>query len=259
MNDNVTEPEILTRVSQAFSDVVEYFTRQDDSLSEKERLDRYEAAKALIIANPSVAVSFLGDQFENPAFIVKEAAYDLLISLGQQAVDSIKAVLDEKGERAQLWMTSVLHYHHDFSRITIFEKLLSSSEPYIRHLTGLATVFQGLAKQVDSNQLMADLIDSLMSEDKIENGSFFVADSGLSCITLLTGKRLTAAQKEKVEFYNFSHYLFEPPVHPFPYTSDRFTIFPVPERQKIASEIANWWLENRDTFAFAEVPGCFDY
>lgn len=259
MNDSVIEPDIQARVAQAFSAVVEYFSKHDGSLSEKERVERHEAAKVFITAHPGAAVPFLGDQFENPAFLVKEASYDLLISLGQEALDSIKAALDDKGERAQLWMTSVLHYHHDFSRATIFEKLLSSSDAYIRHIASLATVFQGLAKQVNANHLMAALIDSLLSEEKIENGTFYVADSGLSCITLLTGKRFTEAQKEKVEFYNFSHYLFEPPVHPFPYTSDRFTTLPLSERRTVASEIANWWTDNRDTFEFQDVPSCFDY
>lgn len=247
------------RLEQAFAEYLEYFAKQDTSLSEESRLKMYEEARKAIEADANAAVPFLSDKFENTSFLQKEAAYDLLIFLGKQVLGAIKSLLEQKGAIAQIWLTSILHFHHDFSYSFVFEVLLSSSSAYIRHLAALATVFQGFASRTNPDLLMESLITALLSEEHIEGSAFYVADSALSCITLVTGEQFTEAQKKGVEFYNFNHYLFDPPIHPFPYTSDRVVALPVQERLSLASKVEAWWQKVRGSFQLKEVVSCFDY
>ncbi len=256
---NEMERQQMDLVKQAFADIIAYFTKQDSSATDATRLQKYDIAKEVVLAHASTSVLFLTDQFENNSFLQKETAYDLLIALGQGALERIKLLVGQKDPISKIWLISVLHFYHDFALASVFEEFLSSSEPYVRYLAALALVFQGLVARAKPDLLMEVLIQALMSDEHIEGNAFYIADSALSCITLLTGMRFTEVQKEKVEFYNFNSYLFPPPAHPFPYTSDKIVTLSLQARQLIASNIESWWQKNRGSFQLKEVTSCFDY
>lgn len=242
----------------AFAAVVRYRSAQNGAQPMAEQLARYNAARDVLRADVPAAARYLATQFDGSSFVHKQAAYDMLVMLGTAAAEPIRDALAQQGAITQLWLVSTLHAQHDLSEAPRMVALLDDPAPYVRYLAALALVFQGLSAQADADRLMTTLLDALLSDEAIEGSAFNIADSALSCITLLTGERWTPAQQAETEFYNFNAYVFPPPVLPFPFTSDRITQLSPDERRALHDRIAAWWQQNRDRVQFRPVPSCFD-
>jgi hypothetical protein len=252
----------VERIEAAFDDVVAYMAAADEgeNSSPDEPVKRYQATRERILASPEVAVPFLADQFDADGFVRKESAYDLLVRLAEDpdVRETIEGLIDGKEPLPQLWLISVLHFHGDSEFASRFEELLSHSDPYVRHLAALATVFQGFVARTDSDELMDALVSALSSDRSIEGSIFYVADSALSCITLVTGERFTDTQEMPVDFYNFDHLVSEPPVHPFPYTTDRVVDLTESKRRSLVTRVGEWWEANRGTATLTPTTGAFE-
>lgn len=234
----------LKMVEQAFGEIVKYFSPETACVDEATRLRRYDETTGVISAHPRPAAEYLATQFDDGDFVRKSAAYRLLISLGKDVVSTLKTPPTGCSEVGRIWIATVCRYFGMDSSCAAFQALLLSKNQYVRHLTALAVVFQGMAADVDRDILMETLIDALSSNDRIENGPYCVADSALSCIGLVTGIRFSDSQQQNVQFYNFNHFLFPPPVHPFPYTSERVVVMTENSRRELADRIREWWQEN---------------
>jgi hypothetical protein len=139
-----------------------------------------------------------------------------------------------------LWLISALHLLGDTSLLPNLGTLLSDHRPYIQHLAALALVFQGLSDRCDPELVVDSLIDALQSELQIEGSPFSVADSALTSLCLLAGQRFGTPADRLIGFYNFDDRLFEPPLHPFPYSSERISLLPRTERMPVIAEATEW-------------------
>lgn len=243
-------------VEEAFGEVLRYFSPESSFLDEASRLARYDEATVVIASYPETAAGYLATRFEGDDFAVKSAAYRLLVSLGKDVTRHLQNPPQGCGEAGRIWVATIFHYFGVDPAAYRFPELLVSPNGYIRHIAALATVFQGRAATVDRDLLMESLVEALSSNEHIEGSPYFVADSALSCIGLLTVVRFSDSQQQNVQFYNFNHFLFPPPVHPFPYTSERVAIMPDAARRALAERIRVWWLENGRSL---DLSGCRNF
>lgn len=197
-------------------------------------------AKDEILSLRSEAVPVVVDGLSNSSFIVKDACYDLLIQIGQDAIPPLNSLLSEAQPIVAIWIISVLHYLGDRSEVSRLFDLLKEQDDYVRNLAALAISFQGIAQDNDAEALLSVLIEALSSTDNIEGTSFSVADASLACLTILSGKSFLPPE-QPIIFYNFQDYAFPPPVHPFPFTSNYLAGAPEGERNRIIERIESWW------------------
>lgn len=247
-----------TIIEEAIEEALAYFNVDGGQLSAAERVKRFEEAKKVLATRPDVAVGLLSTEFDTLSFQRKSAAYRLIIGLNGEIVAKVKQLIPGAGEIALIWLVSILHYHGDSSRTSSMVELATSHGSYAGQLAALALVFQGRQQLIEADKLVLILIDALLSTQKIEESAFFVADSSLSCLRLLTGETFLDVTPSAVHFYNFDHFLFSPPVHPFPYTSDRVNTLSLRQRRQLADRVMTWWVMHRERTKLRPLISCFD-
>lgn len=90
-----------------------------------------------------------------------------------------------------------------------------------------------------SEELLAVLVDALGNEQTIEGTPFTVAGFALGCLTRLSGESFISPPK-KIQFYNYEHFLYPPPLHPFPFAADYLTKAEKEEKRNIRNRIQAW-------------------
>lgn len=244
-------------IDQAVEKALGYFSAEDAGLGEAERIRLFELARGVLKEQPTAAVGLLAEVFSGLSHPEKIGAYRLIVELGVAAVPAIHGLLDGAGPRERIWLISILHALGDGSATARLAELVGDKEPYIRQLAVLALVFQGKQAAVERDRLIAVLGEALLSEEKVEGSAFFIADSALSCLRLLTGETFAEGIVPAVHFYNFDHFLFSPPIHPFPYTSDRVSTLQHRQKSRLQEQVREWWATHRETARLHQITSCF--
>ena len=253
MNDSTKMP-----IDQAVEKALDYFSTEDVGLGETERMRDFELARGVLKEQPTAAVGLLAEVFSGLSHPHKVGAYRLIVELGAAAVPAIHRLIGGAGPLERIWLISILHALGDGSETARLAELAGDQDLYVRQLAVLALVFQGKQAAVQSDRLIAVLAEALMSEEKVEGSSFFIADSALSCLRLLTGEAFSEGVVPAVHFYNFDHFLFSPPVHPFPYTSDRVSTLQHRQKCRLQEQVREWWAAHRGTVQLHPITSCFD-
>lgn len=245
-------------IDQAVEKALGYFSAEDAGLDETERMREFELSRIVLKEQPTAAVGLLAEVFSGLSHPHKVGAYRLIVELGAAAVPPIHGLLGGAGPLEGIWLISILHALGDGSETARLAELAGDQEPYVRQLTALALVFQGKQAVVERDRLIAVLAEALLSEEKVEGSAFFVADSALSCLRLLSGETFAEGIVPAVHFYNFDHFLFSPPIHPFPYTSDRVSTLPHRQKRQLQERVREWWAAHRETFQLHTITSCFE-
>ena len=245
-------------IDQAVEKALGYFSTEDVGLGETERMREFEAARDVLKEQPTAAVGLLAEAFVGLNYSHKIGAYRLVMELGQAAIPAIHGLLDGAGPLERIWLISILHALGDGSATASMVELAGDDEPYIRQLSVLALVFQGKQEAVKPDRLIAVLSEALLSEEKVEGSAFFIADSALSFLRMLSGETFVEGIAPAVHFYNFDHFLFSPPVHPFPYTSDRVSTLPSRQKRQLRERVREWWAAHRETVRLHPITSCFE-
>jgi len=245
------------KLENAIEEAFAYFHSDGGQYSAGERLKRFEVARQTMATCPEMAVSLLASEFDTINFQRKAAAYRFIIDLGGQALEAVKKSIAHCDRIGRIWLISILHYHGDNSCTSLMADLTRDKEAYAGQLASLALVFQGRQHAMDHDGMIQILGRALTSERRIEESAFFVADSALSCLRLLTGETFVET-RTAVHFYNFDHFIFSPPVHPFPYTADRINTLHPRQRRQLADRVLSWWNNNRQTARLRQLVGCFE-
>lgn len=246
------------KLENSIEEAFAYFHPDDGQLSAGERLKRFEIARQTMATCPEMAVSLLASEFDTVNFQRKSAAYRFIIDFGVQAREAVKRTIAHCDRIGRIWLISILHYQGDNSCTSLMADLARDRKAYAGHLAALALVFQGRQQVIDPDDLMLTLAWALTSERNIEGGAFFVSDSALSCLRLLTGESFVDTNVRAVHFYNFDNFLFSPPVHPFPYTSDRLNALSQRQRLQLFERVLSWWENNRKTTQLRPLASCFE-
>ncbi|MEJ2199555.1 MAG: hypothetical protein P8X63_00850 [Desulfuromonadaceae bacterium] len=247
-----------TTIDHAIEEVFNYFHADGSKRTESGRSKRFEEARRVIASAPEKVIGRVADEFNSLNFQRKAAAYRLVIGLGIEGIEALRARLKTAPEIERLWLLSILHYFRDFSQTQLMAELAGRKNCYSGHLAALALVFQGRQQNIGRDNLILTLISALVSERKIEESAFFVADSALGCLRLLTGESFCEAPPSSVHFYNFDPFLFLPPIHPFPYTADRVNMLSQRQRRQLAERILAWWEISRAKITLKPLVSCFD-
>ncbi len=245
-------------IDQAVEKALDYFSTEDAGCDETERVRLFAAARGILKEQPMAAVGLLSEVFTGLNHPRKLGVYRLIVELGEAAVPAIHGLLDTARSLERIWLISILHALGDGSETARLAKLVGDNEPYIRQLVVLALVFQGKQAAVERDRLISVLAEALLSEEKVEGSAFFVADSALSCLRLLSGETFAEGTAAAVHFYNFDHFLFSPPVPPFPYTSDRVSTLPPRQKRRLQEQVRDWWAARREDFQPHKITSCFE-
>jgi HEAT repeat protein len=220
----------------------ELFTRFVDSLPLPGReltsadVERGTQSRRELLAQGQDAVPALLDALAGGDFSVKDAAYDLMIEMGESVRDTLSRELDRRGPVVDIWINVLLHHLGDHDALNRLRPLLSSPDRYGRHLAALAMAFYGN----NSAGLISVLLDALNDDDTIEGTSFTVAGSALAMLSRLAGISF-AQDGADIHLYNYDHFAFPPPTHPFPFAADMLTNANPATRQAIVEHARAWW------------------
>ena len=80
----------------------------------------------------------------------------------------------------------------------------------------------------------------------IEGTPFTIAGSALGCLTRFSGEHFIAPAAN-IDFYNYQHFLYPPPIHPFPFAADYMGTVDETERQNIRRRVESWMDRERRT------------
>ena len=95
-------------------------------------------------------------------------------------------------------------------------------------------------------ELLGVLIEALHDMRPIEGTPFTIAGSALGCLTRFRGEHFIAPAAN-IDFYNYQHFLYPPPIHPFPFAADYMGTVDETERQNIRRRVESWMDRERRT------------
>lgn len=216
-------------------------SRTDRLLSSAE-VEQGQRSKQMVLAGKADSVPALLDSLKAPDFVNKDACYDLLLEIGIPVKEALTSALGERGRDVDIWIIAILKQLGDDSAMERLWGMLEDANPYIRHLSALALAFQYVDAGASSEALFPVLVDALASEQKIEGTPFSVAGSALGCLTKMSGENFLS-HPQAITFYNYEHFLYPPPIHPFPFAADFITTAPEDERQRIRQRAKTWLAE----------------
>lgn len=203
-----------------------------------------QRARRGLIELGAAAIPALLDALATPDFTVKDAAYDLVIEIGESAARSAhEALLHEWGVRGpvvDIWIAAALRALGDDTILDRLTPLLTHPDRTVRHLAALALAFGMDDPGRRRNDLAPVLIDALSDEGRIEHTPFTVAGSALAMLTRLAGPGVLVPA-DQVHLYNDDAFVFPPPVHPFPFAADLVSQASDDEKRRIRERAAAWW------------------
>lgn len=202
-------------------------------------VEKGQLSKRAVLDGKADSVPVLLDSLGNPDFVVKDACYDLVLEIGSPAKDVLYGELGKRGPIVDIWIVTVLKHLGDAKVTDRLWKMLEDPNSHVRHLGALALAFQHLDSEALNEQLLPHLVDALRSEETIEGTPFTVAGSALGCLTRISGENFLSSPQEIV-FYNYEHFLYPPPVHPFPFAADLITKASKKEQRRIRQRVEAW-------------------
>jgi hypothetical protein len=202
-------------------------------------VEKGQHGKQVILNSKANAVPILLDSLDNHEFFIKDACYDLILEIGSPAKEVLYNELGKRSPIIDIWITAILKHLGDESATDRVWALLNHSNEHVRHLSALALAFQQFEATKANEQLLIVLVDALNSNKNIEGTPFSVAGSALACLTRISGESFLSPPREFV-FYNFEHFLYPPPLHPFPFASDFITKESNEKRQRIRQHVEAW-------------------
>ncbi|WP_373501383.1 hypothetical protein [Desulfococcus sp.] len=203
-------------------------------------VEKGQDSKLSLIQGGAASVPVLLDRFSDPDFRIKDICYDLVLEIGNPAKDPLYGELGMRGPIMDIWIAAMLQHIGEESAMVRLWPYLRDPVDYVRHLTALALAFQILdSPATPPEELLAVLVDALGNEQTIEGTHFTIAGSALGCLTRLSGESFISPPR-KIQFYNYEHFLYPPPLHPFPFAADYITKAEVEERWNIRRRIQAW-------------------
>jgi hypothetical protein len=199
-----------------------------------------QRSKQSLIQSGGASVPVLLDRFSDPDFWVKDILYKLLLEIGNSAKDALYGELGRRGPIMDIWIAAMLQHLGDENAMDRLWPYLRDLVDYVRHLSALALAFQLLdSPATPPEELLNVLVDALGNEHTIEGSPFTVAGSALGLLTRLSGENFISPPGE-IQFYNYEHFLYPPPLHPFPFAADYLTEAEEGEKRNIRSRVQEW-------------------
>ncbi len=199
-----------------------------------------QLCRQALIQGGAASVPALLDRLGDPDFYVKDSCYDLVLEIGNPAKDILYGELGRRGPITDIWIIAMLNYLGDEHAMDRLWAYLRDPDDYVRHLSALALAFQLLdSSEAPPEELLAVLVEALGNERTIEGTPFTVAGSALGCLIRLSGESFLSPPR-KIQFYNYEHFLYPPPIHPFPFCADYMTKAEEEEKRHIRSRIQAW-------------------
>lgn len=199
-----------------------------------------QRSKQSLIQGGGASVPVLLDRFSDPDFSVKDALYRLVLEIGSPAKDALYNELGRRGPIMDIWIAAMLKHLGDESAMDRLWPYLRDPVDNVRHLSALALAFHLLGSSATPpEELLAVLVDALGNKQTIEGSPFTVAGSALGCLTRLSGENFISPPRN-IQFYNYEHFLYPPPLHPFPFFADYLTKAKEEEKRNIGSRVQAW-------------------
>lgn len=203
-------------------------------------VEKGQRGKQRVVDAGGAAVPLLLDGIAQPDFQVKDVCFDLILNIGTPAKDALRRELGRRGPVLDIWIEVMRARLGDAAALAGLLPYLDHALPYVRHLSALALAFQAIASQTAAPpQIHPVLLDALDSTQTIEGTPFTIAGSALGCLTALSGEDFLATRTQ-VQFYNFEHFVFPPPLHPFPFVADHFTGLADRAKQDVRERVRTW-------------------
>jgi HEAT repeat protein len=195
-----------------------------------------QQARRELLARGAGAIPALVDALASDDFTTKDAAYDLIIEIGEVARASLAQEIGRHGPVVDIWIDVLLDHLGDHDALGRLRPLLRNPDRYARHLAALAMAFH------DSTvaDLVPVLLEALDDDDTIEGTPFTVAGSALAMLSRRAGTSL-APDGAHIHIYNYDHFAFPPPVHPFPFAADMLTHTDPDTRRAAVERVRAWW------------------
>jgi len=203
-------------------------------------VEKGQLSKQILLSRQLESVPILLDRLSDPDFVVKDACYDLILEMGSSATGTLIGELGKRGPIMDIWIATMLKFLGNLSAMDQLWQQLEHPDEHVRHLTALALAFQDLDAPKWPDKLYPVLIDALKSERSIEGTPFTVAGSALGCLIHMSGENFLSTPQEIV-FYNYEHFVYPPPLHPFPFAADHFSKVGKEEQQDIRQRVEAWW------------------
>lgn len=203
-------------------------------------VEKGQRSKQLLIQGGAASVPVLLDRLIHPDFHIKDACYDVVLEIGKPAKEALYGELGTRGPVMDMWIAGMLHHLGDERAMDRLWPYLRDPVDYVRHLTALVLAFQLLdSAAAPPEELLTVLVEALANEKTIEGTPFTIAGSALGCLTRLSGEHFISPPTE-IQFYNYEHFLYPPPLHPFPFAADYFTKAEEGEKRNIRSRVQAW-------------------
>lgn len=203
-------------------------------------VEKGQHSKQSLIQGGAASVPVLLDRLSDPDFRIKDICYDLVLEIGNLAKDALYGELGRRGPIVDIWIAAMLQYLSDERAMDRLWPYLHDPVDYVRHLSALALAFHLLdSPTTPPEELLAVLVDALGNEQTIEGTPFTVAGSALGCLTRMSGESFVSPPRE-IQFYNYEHFLYPPPLHPFPFAADYLTKAEEEEKRNIRKRVQAW-------------------
>jgi len=203
-------------------------------------MEKGQRGKRCLVSAGSASVPVLLDRLSDPDFAIKDVCYDLILEIGEPAKDALYGELGRRGPIVDIWITAMLRHLGDERAMDRLWSYLQDPVDYVRHLSALALAFQLLDSPTPpAEELLVVLVEALEDEQTIEGTPFTVAGSALACLTRLSGESFISPPRE-IQFYNYEHFVYPPPLHPFPFAADYLSKAEEEEKRNIRKRVQAW-------------------
>jgi hypothetical protein len=198
-----------------------------------------QQARRELLARGAGAVGALVDALTAGDFSVQDAAYDLILDMGEPVRDSVRAELGRRDPVTDIWLAVLLHQLGESDALERLRALLADPDARVRHLAALASAFHGDG----SLEPVPVLLEALDDDTRIDGTPFTVAGSALAMLSRLAGISLLPGGAE-VHLYNYDDFAYPPPLHPFPYAADVLTHLDAAARADVVRQARAWWADH---------------
>jgi hypothetical protein len=197
-----------------------------------------QRGKRCVVEGGAASVPMLVARLADPEFLTKDICYDLLLEIGD--TDALRQQMGTGGPVRDIWVAVALVRLGDETAIDRLWPYLRHRDAYVSHLTALALAFHLFDSSTPPREpLLAVLVEALGNEQTIEGTPFTIAGSALACLTRLSRENFISPPRE-IQFYNYEHFVYPPPLHPFPFAADYITGASGTEKRNIRGRVEAW-------------------
>lgn len=201
------------------------------------RVESGQIARREIIRMTGRAVPTLLANIAAPEFTTKDAAYDLILEIGEPACPVLRRERGMWDPVVEMWIASALLELGEPTALDRLWPLLTDSNDYVRHLGALTLSFRHLDAAAHGALLRPVLLEALNDLTRIEGTPFIIAASALAMLQSVTGDDLFGV----IHLYNFDSFIYPPPLHPFPFAADILTQVPSSQQESILLRAHRRW------------------